>query len=129
MKTAEYRKQPADSLDGTGCPWYSTDMRTIKKAAVLICIATLLALTMSCSFISDVVSTLLYVEPSVDDWSGKTETWDYPSEESPMFLVSSETQNVNIKLDGPADIFMVRMNPSKTTVPYQQSRYVVSTGF
>ena len=101
-------------------------MRTIKKAAALICIATLLALTMSCSFINDVVSALF--EPSVDDWNGETETWDYPSATSPMFLVSSKTRQVDIKLDGPSDIFMVRMNPSTTTIPSQQSRYVVSTG-
>lgn len=126
MKTTEYIKQSADLLDGTGYPWYSADMRTIKKAAALICIATLLALTMSCSFINDVISTLF--EPSVDDWNGETETWNYPSAESPMFLVSSQTRQVDIKLDGPSDIFMVRMNPSTTTIPSQQSRYVVSTG-
>lgn len=126
MKTTEYIKQSADLLDGIGYPWYSADMRTIKKAAALICIATLLALTMSCSFINDVVSALF--EPSVDDWNGETETWDYPSAKSPMFLVSSQTRQVDIKLDGPSDIFMVRMNPSTTTIPSQQSRYVVSTG-
>lgn len=101
-------------------------MRTIKKAAALLCIAALLTITVSCSFINDVVSALF--EPSVDDWNGETETWDYPSATSPMFLVSSKTRQVDIKLDGPSDIFMVRMNPSKTTVPSQQSRYVVSTG-
>lgn len=126
MKTTEYIKQSADLLDGIGYPWYSADMRTIKKVAALICIATLLALTMSCSFINDVISTLF--EPSVDDWNGETETWNYPSAESPMFLVSSQTRQVDIKLDGPSDIFMVRMNPSTTTIPSQQSRYVVSTG-
>lgn len=126
MKTTEYIKQSADLLDGIGYPWYSADMRTIKKAAALICIATLLALTMSCSFINDVISTLF--EPSVDDWNGETETWNYPSAESPMFLVSSQTRQVDIKLGGPSDIFMVRMNPSTTTIPSQQSRYVVSTG-
>lgn len=126
MKTTEYIKQSADLLDGIGYPWYSADMRTIKKAAALICIATLLALTMSCSFINDVISTLF--EPSVDDWNGETETWNYPSAESPMFLVSSQTRQVDIKLDRSSDIFMVRMNPSTTTIPSQQSRYVVSTG-
>lgn len=126
MKTAEYIKQSADLLDGIGYPWYSADMRTIKKAAALLCIATLLALTMSCSFINDVVSALF--EPSVDDWNGETETWDYPSAGSPMFLVSSQTRQVDIKLDRSSDIFMVRMNPSTTTIPSQQSRYVVSTG-
>lgn len=101
-------------------------MRTIKKAAALLCIAALLTITVSCSFINDVVSALF--EPSVDDWNGETETWDYPSAGSPMFLVSSQTRQVDIKLDGPSDIFMVRMNPSTTTIPSQQSRYVVSTG-
>lgn len=102
-------------------------MRIImKKTAALICITTLLALTMSCSFINDAISTLF--EPSVDDWNGETETWNYPSAESPMFLVSSQTRQVDITLDGPSDIFMVRMNPSTTTIPSQQSRYVVSTG-
>lgn len=101
-------------------------MRTIKKAAALLCVAALLTITMSCSFINDVVSALF--EPSVDDWNGETETWDYPSANSPMFLVSSQTRQVDIKLDGPSDIFMVRMNPSTTTIPSQQSRYVVSTG-
>lgn len=93
-----------------------------------ICITVLgvifLCFVTSCSFVGDVVSTIL-TGSSVDAWEGETVSWQYDGREV-QYEVPNNVRTVTLTAEEPVDIFMVKMNVGTTVIPTASTRYIVS---
>ena len=93
-----------------------------------ICITVLgvifLCFVTSCSFVGDVVSTIL-TGSSVDAWEGETVSWQYDGRVV-QYEVPNNVRTVTLTAEEPVDIFMVKMNVGTTVIPAASTRYIVS---
>lgn len=80
--------------------------------------------TVSCSWetVGNFVAALI---PSVEYWEGETEDWTYNGTEV-QYEVPQNVRTLNLKVNGPVDIFMVKMNNSSDVIPRLSTRYIVS---
>lgn len=79
----------------------------------------------SCSFVGDVVHSLLIIL-STDIWEGETVSWEYDGSEV-QYEVPNNVRTVALTAENPVDIFMVKMNVGSTAIPAASTRYIVST--
>lgn len=79
----------------------------------------------SCSFVGDVVHSLLIIL-STDIWEGKTVSWKYDGSEV-QYEVPNNVRTVALTTENPVDIYMVKMNVGSTAIPAASTRYIVST--
>ncbi len=80
--------------------------------------------TFSCSFdtVGSIIASLI---PSVDYWNGETASWSYNGTEV-QYEVPKNVRTLKLSVNGPVDIFMVKMNTSTSAIPASSTRYIVS---
>ena len=86
---------------------------------------TFLCFVTSCSFVEDVVVTVIS-SFSTDNWDGETVSKVYNGS-TVQYEIPNTVRTVELTATEAVDIFMVKMNVGTTTIPLNSTRYIVST--
>lgn len=96
-----------------------------KNLCITILGVIFLCFVTSCSFVGDVVSSVL-TGSSVAAWEGETLSKVYDGS-TVQYEVPKNVRTVALTVKEPVDIFMVKMNVGTTVIPALSTRYIVST--